>query len=304
MMIGLLHIPCQKITDVHPSIINYSTCLIAPNFEPVAADEIRIFRKYLEGSEIEIAHWLTATVSQFAREYNTLELNRIGILVKNRLTGNLIHRNLGIPHKAIATTPLDNDSSLWGGVFRRILFWVFSHDTTKYEFIESYLSVDFQLPVVKEVMKLLREIEVTSENLENLQECKNQFLKIASFIFPAGQNRNAVNNLESVLQNNSLLSSFVPANCDEVQLLTLHKAKGLEFDIVFHLNLYRWIFPQYKGDYYQDLNLHYVGITRAKKCCILCASSERHNRDGKRDAEESEFLYMNNLQYLRSDSPF
>ena len=73
------------------------------------------------------------------------------------------------------------------------------------------------------------------------------------------------------------MASFLPPADNEIQLLTLHKAKGLEFDIVFHLNLYQWILPQYKGDYSQDLNLHYVGITRAKKCCVLCTSTHRQS---------------------------
>lgn len=51
------------------------------------------------------------------------------------------------------------------------------------------------------------------------------------------------------------------------------KAKGLGFDIAFHLDLYEWAFPAKrpgpKNDFNnpeflsidQDVNLHYVGIT-------------------------------------------
>ena len=86
--------------------------------------------------------------------------------------------------------------------------------------------------------------------------------------------------------------------------LDLHKAKGLEFDVVFHLDLYRWIMPMYKGDYVQDLNLHYVGITRAKECCVVCTSSERHSTKGRRDAEDSEFVHINGLESMRIVCPF
>jgi len=57
--------------------------------------------------------------------------------------------------------------------------------------------------------------------------------------------------------------------------MTLHKSKGLEFDVVLHLDLYDWVSPirEYvKGSYnvvfqneQQCLNLHYVGVTRARK---------------------------------------
>lgn len=45
--------------------------------------------------------------------------------------------------------------------------------------------------------------------------------------------------------------------------MTLHKSKGLEFNIVFHMDMYRWILPNEYGDaaaQMQDLNLHYVRI--------------------------------------------
>jgi ATP-dependent exoDNAse (exonuclease V) beta subunit len=99
------------------------------------------------------------------------------------------------------------------------------------------------------------------------------------------------------------LNSLLPANDGEVQLMTLHKSKGLEFDIVFHLNLHQWILPQYKGDYNQDLNLHYVGLTRARKSCILCISKFRHQNKTKKIASDSEFLFLNDLKNWRLPCP-
>lgn len=54
--------------------------------------------------------------------------------------------------------------------------------------------------------------------------------------------------------------------------LLYHKAKGLEFDIVFCLEAYRFVMPPYRGvqkDIEQSLGMHYVGITRAKKACYI-----------------------------------
>src|SRR5258706_2895607 len=205
-----------------------------------------------------------------------------------------------LPHKPLANTPLDEDSSLWGSVFRKILNWAFSTDLTKYELVEQFLNIDFQEKSVRQVMNLLYELEIKISSDQNTSDITALFINIAKILFPTARNQNAINNLTSILITPTLLSSFVPAKDNEVQLLTLHKSKGLEFDIVFHLNLHRWILPKYKGDYYQNLNLHYVGITRAKKCCILCTSSMRQQgADQLKEAEPSEFLSMNELSKLR-----
>jgi DNA helicase-2/ATP-dependent DNA helicase PcrA len=283
----------------HPSIVNYSSRLLAQNYELQPSDEIRVFEKNIAGSEIEITQWLSEFIPRMAVQFGVNNLNCVGVLFKNRATGNIVHQNMSIPHKAIATTPLDEDSSLWGSVFRKVLIWAFSADITKYELVENYLSFDFQEKTVRIVMDLLCRLETHVESGYDLLDQIELFAKIASALFPSARNNNAINNLTEVIKTPILLSSFIPAKDNEVQLLTLHKSKGLEFDMVFHLNLHRWILPQYKGDYYQDLNLHYVGITRAKKCCVLCTSSHRIKGKEITEAAQSEFLEMNGLENLR-----
>lgn len=51
----------------------------------------------------------------------------------------------------------------------------------------------------------------------------------------SAQHIDAVN---AVLQNKMMLNNYLPVGDDELQLMTLHKSKGLEFDFVFHLDLY------------------------------------------------------------------
>jgi superfamily I DNA/RNA helicase len=118
--------------------------------------------------------------------------------------------------------------------------------------------------------------------------------------------------LKQVLNNPLALKSYEPANDNEVNILTLHKSKGLEYDIVFHLDLYEWIFPNKQpgtnddfsnpiyGDWNQDLNLHYVGITRAKKGCYLISSTQRTNNVGAiKKGKDSEFIWKDNIENLR-----
>lgn len=91
--------------------------------------------------------------------------------------------------------------------------------------------------------------------------------------------------------------------------MTLHKSKGLEFDMVIHLDLYNWVFPtrQFTGnfndevfsDWDQDLNLHYVGITRARKWCVLVSSDKRLNAQNQiKSADDSQFYGIPGLEGL------
>ena len=292
----------------HRSIINYSLRLLSSTSKLLTIDEIRVHCKRVSGSEIEIAHWLSGAIPCFVDRFHVTEMSDIGILVRGRRTGNTVHRNLAIPHKPVITTPLDTETSLWGALFRKILNLAFSQDLTKYELVEEYLRIDLQLPKVRKVIGLLKHVEdLARAGFPQPQEGLREFVAIANLFLPNSGNSRAVNGLNEVLSSRPYLDSFAPPRKEEVQLMTLHKAKGLEFDVVFHLDLYRYILPNYKctpDEYTQCLNLHYVGVTRARKCCVLCTSSERHSNEGRRDAQDSEFLHTNNLESLRVDCPF
>lgn len=291
----------------HPSIVNYSLRLLNPNSHLLPTDEQRVIRKHIDGCEIDIARWLSKVIPATVKKYEITHWNDIAILVRETRTGNILHEHLTIPHKPIAESPLDNDSSLWGTLFRKILSWVFSPEQTKYELVENYLSFEQNQREARKILQLLKEIEnVAYTDTSHLQNVGNYFINIAELIFPESRNQTVAENLFNTLSDESKLRTFIPAKQDEVQIMTLHKSKGLEFDLVFHLSLYDWILPR-KGDdvkpsdYIQDINLHYVGITRAKRWCVLCTSSKRHNKVKKLGATCSEFLDRHKLVELRRE---
>ncbi len=96
---------------------------------------------------------------------------------------------------------------------------------------------------------------------------------------------------------------------DAVNLLTVHSAKGLEFGVVFLVNLVKQRFPTRKqndpiplpnelikeilpeGDYHiqEERRLFYVGVTRAKDLVYLTAA--RFYGDGKRERTISPFVF-------------
>lgn len=70
------------------------------------------------------------------------------------------------------------------------------------------------------------------------------------------------------------------AGSDGVQLMTLHSAKGLEFELVFVVGMEEGLFPGNKS--LEDANrleeerrLAYVGITRARRQLVLCHAQAR-----------------------------
>lgn len=114
--------------------------------------------------------------------------------------------------------------------------------------------------------------------------------------------------IEVLSDLDQLRGGFRPARKDEVNLLTYHKAKGLEFDVVFCLDCYKYIMPPYKYEdqdydaYRQSLNMHYVGLTRARKACYIPLADWRHNAMGDtKRAIPSEFLQKPGLQRLRRE---
>lgn len=70
------------------------------------------------------------------------------------------------------------------------------------------------------------------------------------------------------------------ATDERVNLMTLHNAKGLEFDIVFITGLEDGLIPHYKSQYElkqyeEERRLLYVGITRARKKLFLTFARQR-----------------------------
>ena len=124
-------------------------------------------------------------------------------------------------------------------------------------------------------------------------------------VHPGKYNESSVSNLKTVITNRKMLESYIPARENEINLMTLHKSKGLEFSIVFHLDMYEWIIPNKynEKDQTQDLNLHYVGVTRAKDVCYIMIGTKRYRSkyDDYISAEPSSFLSLPGLTERRID---
>ncbi|NLN18405.1 MAG: UvrD-helicase domain-containing protein [Firmicutes bacterium] len=81
---------------------------------------------------------------------------------------------------------------------------------------------------------------------------------------------------------------------DQVTLMTVHAAKGLEYPVVFITGMEEGIFPHYRalddGALEEERRLFYVGLTRAKEKLYLTAAQERLRMGAPVACEPSCFL--------------
>lgn len=65
----------------------------------------------------------------------------------------------------------------------------------------------------------------------------------------------------------------------QITLATIHSSKGLEWDVVFFMNLHDEVFPSRKSDeeVICERRLFYVGVTRAKKALYFTYSRQEHS---------------------------
>ena len=119
-------------------------------------------------------------------------------------------------------------------------------------------------------------------------------------------------NLESFLEHVSLATSIDQEwDGEKVNMMTMHAAKGLEFDVVFLPGWEEGLFPHQKSieekgqnGLEEERRLAYVGITRAKKNAIISFSMNRFYQGDWIDSMASRFIDELPEKYLEKNSFF
>jgi len=198
------------------------------------------------------------------------------------------------------------------------------HDSNNEKIVKLLQLINKHLKIINKetagyiLYEYINEVGIYKKILENSEDTKAQniakfFDKIKSY---EGENRNA--NVVDVVDYIDLLlevgesPSITDGDWQEnnaVNILTVHSSKGLEFPIVFLVNLVSERFPSRErheqipipeelikeilptGDYHvqEERRLFYVGMTRAKERLYLTASN--YYGDGKREKKVSPFVY-------------
>ena len=116
--------------------------------------------------------------------------------------------------------------------------------------------------------------DVKIENLNQLQLAASRFDSIQAFI-----------DYTEAFQDEA-----VSDNREGVRLMTIHKAKGLEFQVVFLVGLVENILPSKKGNIEEERRICFVGISRAMKLLYLSHSKTYLNQPATRSIFLDEIL--------------
>ena len=159
-----------------------------------------------------------------------------------------------------------------------------------------YLSVKKLLEKIIEDTGYVKELEA-----EDTEEARARIENIDEFISKAAdyEASAAEPSLSGFLQEVALVADIdsVDDSSDYVLLMTLHSAKGLEFNEVYMAGMEDGLFPSYMtitGDDPSELEeerrLCYVGITRARKKLTLTAARQRMIRGETQYSKTSRFV--------------
>ena len=141
--------------------------------------------------------------------------------------------------------------------------------------------------------------DLENENrLENIKELLNAMKEF--------------DNLESFLEHVALATSIDQDwEGEKVNMMTLHAAKGLEFEVVFLPGWEEGLFPHQKSieekgqnGLEEERRLAYVGLTRAKKKAIISFSMNRFYQGDWIDSLASRFIDELPEKYLEKNSFF
>ena len=119
-------------------------------------------------------------------------------------------------------------------------------------------------------------------------------------------------NLESFLEHVSLATSVDQEwEGEKINMMTMHAAKGLEFEVVFLPGWEEGLFPHQKSieekgqnGLEEERRLAYVGLTRAKKMAIISFSMNRFYQGDWIDSMASRFIDELPEKYLDKNSFF
>ncbi len=172
-------------------------------------------------------------------------------------------------------------------------------------------SLDMLFDIIIDKTGYIRALEAkgSDENnarIENVGELKTN---IISYIKETGDT-----GLAGFLDEIALYTDMdtFDANSDCVTMMTMHSAKGLEFDHVFIVGTEEGIFPSVRSigepeDMEEERRLCYVGITRAKKSLTLSCARQRmifgltSSNNPSRFIEEIPSEYIERRESMRND---
>jgi DNA helicase-2/ATP-dependent DNA helicase PcrA len=235
--------------------------------------------------------------------------------IDNGMDGQAVKRIINVPRRGIGATTLErvqefadaNDMTFWDALCNAAEIPNIGRGLSK---IESFVTLILGFQAKKQFLSIRELTETiledtrymealaeneTKEEVEARQENIDEFMnKIVSYeeqtegdfseMQTDGENPQAAPTLSGFLEEVALIADIDNLDQDgnQVMLMTLHSAKGLEFPIVYMTGLEDGLFPSYMTimsddptEVEEERRLCYVGITRAQKELNISAAKTR-----------------------------
>lgn len=293
----------------HVSISNYSNRLLNENCQIVHSDDLRIYQFQMIGTQVDVANELNTFIPQIMDVHNIENYSDIAILVNYNKSLEYLKDNITLPYKIFDDDILLLINTSVSKLLYELLVYRLNENVLINDVLESVRDYDFSnKATLKKDREQIQEIRTCSD-----RRLKSKLIRLVSQLINEALTERENEVLEEILASVELLNKYNFQEDNELQIMTLHKSKGLEFEIVIHLDLYEWILPYQKiidndwdnpiyPDLEQNLNLHYVGVTRAKSACYLIYSNRRLNsNDENKQGRPSLFLQKDGLDGLFND---
>lgn len=121
----------------HPSISNYASRLLDPSYILLPADEIRIFRRRLDGNlkdaAVTISPWISGWLS--SGDWKLEKANQIAILARKEKSLILFCSGLNLNFRLYVDTPLDKIGTDCSDLYKDLLAYKYGSISTAQEFI-------------------------------------------------------------------------------------------------------------------------------------------------------------------------
>ncbi|MBZ4672937.1 UvrD-helicase domain-containing protein [Deferribacterales bacterium Es71-Z0220] len=276
-------------------------------------------------NEIAVLYRTNAQSRNFEVEFNKLKIpykviGSIGFYqrreIKDILSYLRVYENPYDFQSFIRT--MKNPSRGFGNVtIDKLIRYSFEHNVDIFKSIEDNLKsfTTKQTENIKEYLRIfegLKGVRLVSEMIDyiikaiNYEEYMKQFEEVATFEKRILNLEELINSaaameekgeltLNEFLSNITLISSTDEDAGENVNVMTVHAAKGLEFDTVFLTGLEEGLFPLYgsmddERALEEERRLCYVGVTRAKRNLYVSYASSRLHYGKRVSSYASSFI--------------